>query len=80
MAKRKTKLSVKKETLRVLGGEELRRVAGAYELLYANKLAIIEQPILLDPYKLDSSDVCQSGLVGGGSLSCVRVQTRCYEP
>jgi hypothetical protein len=71
------KLSVKKETLRTLGGAELRKVAGG--LLEVNKLAL-QQPILIDPLKLDSSDVCQSGIVGSRSFTCILVATRCYEP
>lgn len=80
MAKKTKKLSVKKETLRTLGGEELRRVAGAYEALLKSNVVLQPAPVSLVGF--DSSDVCQSGIIGGGAttVSCIRVATRCYEP
>ena len=79
MAQKTKKLSVKKETLRTLSGSELRAVAGGTKLAFdPNKLAYVQNPSLVG---LDSSDVCQSGIVGGKTLyTCLLVATRCYEP
>ena len=77
MAKTKAKLSLKKETLRALSGGELRAVAGG--TLYESKiLQLTTQCISVQCLTGD----CQSGIIGGGggTISCVRVATRCYEP
>lgn len=74
MAKTKAKLSLKKETLRALSGGELRAVAGG--TLYT----VVKLPA---PQPLTGACLtgeCQSGIIGGGgSISCVRVATRCSE-
>jgi len=78
MAKTKAKLSLKKETLRMLNGAELHAVAGGTKLPGPSTLCISLQCISAQCLSGD----CQSGLTGGGggTISCVRVATRCYDP
>ena len=79
MAKTKAKLSLKKETLRMLNGAELHAVAGGTLTKIApSNLCITTQCISAQCL----TGECQSGLTGGGggTISCVRVATRCYEP
>ena len=76
MAKKKAKLSLKKETLRMLNGGELVAVAGGTKLPGPTTLCITLQCIS----ELCLTGDCQSGLTGGGgTISCVRVATRCSE-